>query len=279
MKEWQVLGIKARQLATRKLATHMDVSKFEQWLKDGVGRAKEGPIGSIFDSAMNTVVGGFKYVQNYAKEHADNVIRNYTVERNEFELCLLILAAEVMRADGSPKAEEIAYVRDFYVRNFGEEHIESRMKLLNIILEKEFSVRKVSQQIKRIKSHAVRLQLVHFMFAIAEADGDISPTEATAIRLIASHLGVSRKDYKSIHAMFMGSNKIASVDMNTYYTILEVDSKASDDEVKRAYRRMAKKYHPDRVSTLGEDVQKAAQQKFQKLLEAYDMIKKERGIS
>ena len=256
----------------------MDVSKFEQWLKDGVGRAKEGPIGSIFDSAMGTVVGGFKYIQNYTKDHADNVIRNYTVERNEFELCLLILAAEVMRAEHPAKPEEVEYVKDFYVRNFGEEHIESRMDLLKVILEKEFSVRKVALQIKKIKSHAVRLQLVHFMFAIAEADGDISQKETNVIQLISSHLGISNKDFKSIHAMFIGSKRIASVDMKTYYTILEVDPKASDDEVKKAYRRMAKKYHPDRVSTLGEDVQKAAQQKFQKLLEAYDMIKKERGI-
>ncbi len=257
----------------------MDVSKFEQWLKDGVGRAKEGPIGSIFDSAMNTVVGGFKYVQNYAKDHADNVIRNYTVERNEFELCLLILAAEVMRTDHPATEEEIDYVKDFYTRNFGEEHIDSRMKLLTEILKKEFSVRKVALQIKKIKSHAVRLQLVHFMFAIAEADGNISQAEANAIQLISSHLGISTKDFKSIHAMFMGGHRIASVDMDTYYTILEVDPKATDEEVKKAYRRMAKKYHPDRVSSLGEDVQKAAKLKFQKLLEAYEMVKKERGIS
>ncbi len=257
----------------------MDISKFENWLKEGVGRAKEGPIGSIFDSAMNKVVGGFKYVQNYAKDHADNVIRNYTVQKNEFELCLLILAAEVMRAKGKPFQEEKAYVREFYLRNFDEEHIESRMKLLEIILEKEFSVRKVCLQIKKIKSHATRLQLVHFMFKIAEADGKIVQDEINVIQLIAGHLGISTKDFKSIRAMFMGGKVLASVDMEHYYTILEIDSKVSDDEVKKAYRRMAKKYHPDRVSQLGEEVQKAAKDKFQKLQQAYEMVKKERGLS
>ncbi len=256
----------------------MDVSKLEQWLKEGVGRAKEGPIGSIFDSAMDKVVGGFKYVQTYAKDHADNVIRNYTVQRNEFELCLLILAAEVMRSKGKKVEEEKQYVREFYVRNFGEEHIESRMKLLSVILEKEFSVRKVALQIKKIKSHATRLQLVHFMFAIAEADGHISQDEVNVIQLISSHLGISTKDFKSIHAMFIGGKVLASVDMKYYYTILEVDPKATDNEVKKAYRRMAKKYHPDRVSQVGEDVQKAAKVKFQKLQQAYEMVKKERGL-
>ena len=117
------------------------------------------------------------------------------------------------------------------------------------------------------------------MFAIAEADGDISQPEVNVIQLISGHLGISSKDFKSIRAMFLGSQKIASVDMGTYYTILEVDRKASDEAIKKAYRRMAKKYHPDRVSQLGEDVQKAAKLKFQKLVEAYEMVKKERGIS
>jgi len=257
----------------------MDVSKFEQWLKEGVGRAKEGPIGSIFDSAVGTVVDGFMYVQNYTKDHADSVIHSDAVQRNEFELCLLILAAEVVRAEHPVRPEEVKYIRNFFIQNFGKKNIESRMDFLNTILEKEFSVRKIALQIKKIKSHAIRLQLVHFMFAIAEADGDISPKETNVIQLISSHLGISNKDYKSIHAMFIGSTAIASVDMNTYYTILEVNPKASDEEVKKAYRRMAKKFHPDRVSTLGEDVQKAAQVKFQKLLEAYEMVKKERGIA
>ena len=62
------------------------------------------------------------------------------------------------------------------------------------------------------------------------------------------------------------------------YKILEVEQSASNDEIKKAYRKMARKYHPDMVSHLGEDFQKSANEKFRKVNEAYEMIKKERNM-
>jgi DnaJ like chaperone protein len=59
---------------------------------------------------------------------------------------------------------------------------------------------------------------------------------------------------------------------------LEIDSSATDDEVKKAYRKQAMKHHPDKVSHLGEEIRKAAEEKFQKLNEAYERIKSARGI-
>jgi DnaJ like chaperone protein len=63
------------------------------------------------------------------------------------------------------------------------------------------------------------------------------------------------------------------------YKILEVTPDASDSEVKKAYRKMAMKYHPDKVSHLGQDVKKQAEEKFRKVQEAYENIKKARGFS
>ena len=63
------------------------------------------------------------------------------------------------------------------------------------------------------------------------------------------------------------------------YKILEISPEASNEEVKKAYKRMAIKYHPDKVSHLGEDVQRQAKEKFQQLNAAYEEIKKERGMN
>jgi DnaJ like chaperone protein len=68
-------------------------------------------------------------------------------------------------------------------------------------------------------------------------------------------------------------------DTSSAYKILEITPDANDEELKKAYRRMAMKYHPDKVAHLGQDVQKAANTKFQELIAAYEKIKKERGIS
>jgi DnaJ like chaperone protein len=75
----------------------------------------------------------------------------------------------------------------------------------------------------------------------------------------------------SIFAQFRPSN-------DSNYRILEIEPSATDEEVKKAYRKMAIKYHPDKVATLGEDVQKAAEEKFKAISQAYEAICKERGI-
>jgi DnaJ like chaperone protein len=113
--------------------------------------------------------------------------------------------------------------------------------------------------------------LLHFLFGIAAADGLVHPDEHKLIKHIAEQMGISQKDYESIESMFVANTDAA-------YKILEVDPTATDEELKKAYRRMAVKYHPDKVTYLGEDVQKAAHEKFQKVNEAWETIKKQRGI-
>jgi DnaJ like chaperone protein len=89
---------------------------------------------------------------------------------------------------------------------------------------------------------------------------------------IAVGLGISKNDYTSIESMFVPKTDWA-------YGVLEIKRDADEETIKKAYRKMALKYHPDKVSYLGEDVQKAANEKFQKLNEAYRLICKERNIN
>lgn len=67
-------------------------------------------------------------------------------------------------------------------------------------------------------------------------------------------------------------------DLKACYDILEVSESASDEEVKKAYKKAAVKYHPDRVASLGPEVQKEANERFAKINAAYDQIKTARGM-
>ena len=88
-------------------------------------------------------------------------------------------------------------------------------------------------------------------------------------------MGLSTQDYEEAVSIF---NPRASVE--TSYTVLGVSSDASDAEVKKAYRRLAREYHPDVVANkgMGEDFQKFAAEKMRAINAAYDQIKEARGL-
>jgi DnaJ like chaperone protein len=120
--------------------------------------------------------------------------------------------------------------------------------------------------------HPSRLQLLHFLFGIAKADGMVTDNEVKVIQTLANYLAISSRDFESIKAMFYSSSDAA-------YKILEIDKNASVEDIKKAYRKMAKKYHPDKVAHLGEEHQKGAEDKFKQVQKAYDSIQKERGFN
>ncbi|MBR2135413.1 MAG: DnaJ domain-containing protein, partial [Bacteroidales bacterium] len=115
-----------------------------------------------------------------------------------------------------------------------------------------------------------RLQLFHYLLGIAQADGQVSPEESKVLYQIGISLGLSEKDIRSIMGMFEPDKDP--------YKILEIDRSATDEEVRKAYRRLAVKFHPDKVENLGADVKKAAEEKFKSIQAAYEQIKKERGM-
>lgn len=154
---------------------------------------------------------------------------------------------------------------------YGKERANHAFQLFKNINKQNISTRKVCGQIREMMDHASRLQLIHFLFGIAKADGFVTEDEVKQIYTIAGYLNINSRDFESIKAMFYNSSDNA-------YKILEIEKSATDDEVKKAYRRMAKKYHPDRVTHLGEEHQKGAVEKFRQVQEAYEHIQKERGF-
>ena len=109
------------------------------------------------------------------------------------------------------------------------------------------------------------------MFGIAKADGLVTENEVRLIHTIAGYLGISARDFESIKAMFYSSRDNA-------YKILEIDKTVTVTEIKKAYRKMAKKYHPDKVMHLGKEHQNGAEEKFRQVQEAYEQLQKEHGF-
>ena len=195
-----------------------------------------------------------------------------TQQRNSFMVSLLVLSSAVIRADGKTLQSELDYVRNFVRSNFGEAATYQAMSILSDLNTKQVNIYEVGAQIASYMNYSQRLQHFDYLARLAAADGDFRASEKSVLEAIASAIRINSSDAASVIAMFFK-------DTDSAYEVLEISPNATDDEVKSAYRRMAMKNHPDKVSTLGPEVQKAAQEKFQKIQEAYETIKRQRGMN
>jgi len=187
-------------------------------------------------------------------------------------LHLLSLCSIVIKADGQVSQRELDYVRQYFLSTYGKEKANAIFRTFNEVNKKrEISAQHICTYLNQRTRYEVRLQLLHFLFGIAQSDGSIRPLEIDKIREIARYLRVGRSDFESIMAMFVKS-------ADTAYKILEIQKTATDDEVKKAYRTMAKKYHPDKVITENEAIKRGAEEKFKQVQKAYEQIQDERGI-
>ena len=233
-----------------------------KWIAGALGWAMLGPIGGILGYYFTSRI---EKLSEAAAEYEGN-----QAQRNSFLMSLLVLSSAGIKADGKTTSEELATLRGFFARNFGANAAEEAEDIVKELLKKDFNIYEVCGQIKSCMNYSQRLQLFHFLVSLGACDG-LQQREVDILEVIASYIGLTKADSDSIFAIFKPKN-----DAN--YKILEIAPSATDDEVKKAYRKMAVKYHPDKVATLGEDVQKAAEEKFKAVAQAYDAICKERGI-
>jgi len=240
------------------------MAKFGKWIGAGLGWAFAGPIGAViglglgwmFDNTTQSVTAG-TYKQTTT---------------GDFAVSMMVLIAAVMKADGKVVKSELDYVKTFLVSRFGVDSAREALKMLKDLLDQNIPVRDVSYQVKSRLDYHSRLELLHLLYGVAQADGRIHESELKLLEQIGYYLGLSSSDQQTLKNMFVQITDSA-------YKILGISRNSTIDEIKKAYRKLATKYHPDKVSYLGEDFRKDAEEKFQKINEAYEKIKKEKGFN
>lgn len=224
-------------------------------------------------------------------------------ERNSFLFSLMVLSSYIIKADGKIMHSEMEFVRAFLRQNFGEIAVRQGEEILLKLFEEQKrqgtavyreTIRKVCVEIRLHMNESARLQLLNYLVLIAKADGKVTADERSALYEVAETMGLSRTDVEAMLAMnydngnYSNANgnangnyydkRHAQNELDNAYKVLGVSPSASDDEVKKAYRQLALKHHPDKVASLGEDVRKAAQRKFQEINNAKDIVFKARGL-
>ena len=244
-----------------------------KWIGGLLGWVSGGPIGALLGfllgSAVDSTLDAARRMTG-----SGQASRSYSSseQRNSFFVSLLVLSSAVIRADGKTKQAELDFVKSFIRQNFGAQAVDEAMRILNGLEGKEINIYSVGAQIAGNMNYSQRVQLFHYLTRIAVSDGEFTKAEKNVLEAIGGAIRLNAADVSSVIAMFYK-------DTDSAYAVLEVSPAATDDEVRSAYRRMAMKNHPDKVATLGPEVQKAAEEKFRRIQEAYEAIKKERGIN
>lgn len=192
---------------------------------------------------------------------------------DDFASLLMILSAVVMRADGKVLKSELNFVKAFFQQQFGNQFSVKHLKVLKHYLNApSIPLHQVCQHVNSVTREQDRLLLLHFLFGIANADGEVDSLEINEIQRIAVLLGLGVSDFEGIKNQFVRNS-------DSDYKILGLTESATDEEVKKAYRQLVLRYHPDRVLDLGEEYQKRARENFDEVQKAYENIKKRRGFS
>lgn len=207
----------------------------------------------------------------------------YEGQRDSFLFSLLVMASYIIKADGRVMHSEMEFVRQFLRNNFGEIAVrQGETILLRLFDERKRmemgdpnafrrTIHDCGRQIAANLSYEERLQMLAFLAQIAKADGHVCAEEINALKEVALAMGMTAAEVESLL-------NLKSDSLEDAYKVLEIEPTATDDEVRAAYRRMALKHHPDKVAALGEDILKAANEKFQRINEAKERIFKARGM-
>ena len=239
----------------------------KQLLWGGLGWVLGGPIGAIIGYSL----GSMKDQSNYSNNYFDS--KSYpSTQPGDFMVSLLVLFGAVMKADRKMLKSELDFVKTFLAKEFNSKQVQDFMALFRDILKQDYPMSDICKQIARSMDHPSRLELIHILFGLSLSDGNIHPNEEKLIHTISNYLNINKNDFSSIRAMFIK-------DIESDYKILEIPKSSTDEQVKKAYRKMAIKYHPDKVSHLGEEVKNLAEEKFKMVNQAYSNIKNSRTAS
>ena len=256
-----------------------------KWIGGIIGFMAGGPLGALAGYALGSLIelGGntASYTTDYGNGQTEEDV--FAGQRNSFLFSMLVMASYIIRADGRIMHSEMEYVRQFLRMNFGEEAvIQGEQILLNLFEQRKQmerqnpmafknTIHECGAQIAANLPYEQRLQLLDFLVNIAKSDGSVCSEEIAALKEVAQCMELSPKEVESM--LNLSGNSLEEA-----YKVLEIDPSATNEEVRTAYRRLALKHHPDRVATLGEDVKKAAEEKFQQINNAKERIYKARGI-
>ena len=236
-----------------------------------LGFALGGPLGAIAGAALGHT---FDATDN---QYSRDRLSYHEETQMTFFVATFSMLAKVAQADGRVSLEEIQAVEGFMANelNLTPESKRFAVEIFETAIHSPMAFEDFASQFHNQFHNQPRLLdlMLDVLLRLSVADGNLTESEERLIRSAARIFHFSEQKYHELKSRY-------APDFEKYYAILGTNSKASDDEIKRQYRKLVKEYHPDTIASKGlpEEFTKFANDKFREIQDAYDAVKQQRGL-
>ena len=250
-----------------------------------------GPIGAIIGFLFG---GSFERVQNYGAGGFNPFTQGQ--RQAVFLRTVFLLKGKLAKADGHISQAEIDHTEHF-IRQLGmsAEHRQQAIDWFKQGATADFDIQQALNEFRAQCGQTRNLPqvLLVYLMVMAMADGVLDPAEEQLLASIASQLGYSEQEFRHLLEMTLNQSRFSGgystgggqatapgSALDDAYKALGVEKSCSDQELKRAYRKLMSQYHPDKLMGQGvpEDMLKVATEQAKEIQAAYDLVKKSRGL-
>ena len=206
--------------------------------------------------------------------------QSQTESHNRFVWLLVQILINIAKIDGNVSKEEISTIHRFFQQNL--RYDQTKMfwvkEIIKEAVDSTESMESLLLEFRNTFAYEPRLILLELIYQILYAKGQVPEAELKIARDIANYLQIKDYDKRTIEAKYKyGNQQRTGTSQGTadhYYAILGLEPGADQDAIKKAYRKLSMKYHPDKVRHLGEEFRTVAEEKMKEINGAYDFFKK-----
>ena len=231
-------------------------------------------VGSTIDRIRVYGSGGMNPLQN-------------TLRQTVFLETLFILMGKLAKADGLVSQDEIIHVEQFMQKlGMTAEHRLRAIALFKQGSAPAFEIEPTLERFQAVCGHTRNLKqmLLVYLIVMALADGHFHPDEQALLADIGYRLGYDQAAFRQLLDMVLNQShfagKSAATALADAYKALGVTENHTDQEIKRAYRKLMSQYHPDKLIGQGmpQDMVAMATEQAKEIQLAHDLIKQHRNI-
>lgn len=204
---------------------------------------------------------------------------NQSEDRTQFVTILIHILVKIAQLDGKISRAEKSAIENFFRihLHYTHEQIYWVRELIKDAATNTDSLDSLLADFKSRFGYQPRLILVELIFQVLYCNDTVSDDELQLAGRIGIFLEISSYEYQSILNRYKGGQARGAArslsEEDLAYQTLGVSKGATGQEIKAAYRKLSKEFHPDMVSHLGEEFRAVAEEKMKAINMAYKILK------